>query len=39
MTKLKSCENCIHWEYCDWKQNYYEFGIVCNEYSEKEQNE
>ena len=32
--KIKSCERCVHWQYCDYKENYYYFYNVCGEYKE-----
>ena len=32
----KDCERCIHFDYCNYKENYYEFGIVCSEYEEQQ---
>lgn len=32
--KLKTCEDCIHHDYCNYKENYQEFSIICNEFKE-----
>lgn len=36
--EYRQCENCEHHDYCEWLHEYQDFGIVCNDYTESENN-
>ena len=36
MKELKTCEDCIHHDYCNYRENYQEFFQICNEFKEDE---